>query len=158
MIAESPVVQRLFSVFIVSVVSLLGRLPVMGGKGIRVVRGPIALMAVWACGMSLGKVEGVALNGMRWAVEKPKASACFERASWPMAMPAFAKVVLQEFASAYWKVGLPSPQVSPASLEILFVVWGRSKETGESIFVFGLYLPDSSMAAAVINLNVDPGA
>src|SRR5450830_36420 len=74
-------------------------------------------------------------------------------------MPSWANAVLHEIRSASVSdVVVPSPHASPPKLVMVADVWGRGSTVGDGTDVSAAYLPDASAAAAVMSLNVEPGA
>ena len=73
-------------------------------------------------------------------------------------MPIEANAVLHDTARAFTNVVLPpGPHAVPDQLCRLRVLLGSGSSAGPGTTVEGWYLPDSSAAAAVTSLNVEPG-
>ena len=92
---------------------------------------------------------------------KPNFSACSSIFSAPTSIASWAKVVLQDCSIACRKVISSVPQARPSlsTTPESPLVWGSWKVAPPGTRESALsYLPDSSAAAAVTSLNVDPGA
>ncbi len=119
---------------------------------------PIADWAVCGAFGSSGKRLSATLVGTRRSFSpKPNASACSRSTSSPSCRPSAPNAVLHEILSASASVEVSPLQADPPKLRRSLSVCGRSSSTGDGISVSGVTCPDSSAAAAVTTLNVDPG-
>src|SRR5699024_9386892 len=104
-----------------------------------------------------GNDDGVTWRGIDRSWPKPNFRACSSSASPPTSMPSWAKDVLHDMTSDCWIDTVPLPQAPPPELRIVALVCGRSSSAGPSSSESFVYSPDSSAAAAVMTLKVDPG-
>ncbi len=108
---------------------------------------------------SFGKTLGTTVIGIVWPASlNPNFSACACRASAPRFRPSCANAVLHETRRASASVIGSLPHPSPPKLLMVAVVCGRSSASGAGRVESVVYCPLSRAAAAVISLNVDPGA
>ena len=107
---------------------------------------------------SVGNWLCVTFIGIVRSVSKPNFTACSWMASAPRSMPSCPNAVLQETRSASASVVDPVPeQLAPPKLPRTELDCGSWSWSGAGISLSGVRVPDSSAAAAVTSLNVDPG-
>ncbi len=119
---------------------------------------PMADWASWGWLSSAGTELGVTVIGTDNRSPMPNFAAWARKSSAPTCMPSHPNAVLQEISSACVRlVLLLGPQLPLKSLGRSALVCGRSSTAGPGIWLSSVNLPDSSAAAAVTILKVDPG-
>ncbi len=120
---------------------------------------PIADCAVSGGFRSRGNTLGATGIGTFSRVSNPNASACLRIAASPSFIPIAPNVVLHDRCSAWVIVVwlLPGVQVPLKSLGNEMLVCGSGRVAGPGTGEVGVYCPELNAAAAVTNLNVEPG-